>query len=197
MTGRFPRWKFGWSHFERHPEPSSSPQSDFGRSRGGPKCWWISTALLNCLAWWEQPTYYNSGMSFHFHTLHLLSFSHVYIWCLHFWWLNDGWIPLPRSNLLQESGCPVLDVRSPKEFQKGHMPGARNLPLQCPQLMPLGWFELPCPTWYNMVQPYPSISYCVGIVWLMWATLCLAPFGLTLMYFAWKGVDSLGRNIVS
>eukprot|EP00435_Cladocopium_sp_Y103_P055121 s855_g18.t1 len=30
--------------------------------------------------------------------------------------------------------CPVLDVRSPKEFQKGHVPGARNLPLQCPQL---------------------------------------------------------------
>ena len=35
---------------------------------------------------------------------------------------------LPCDNFLEASG-PIVDVRSPREFAQGHVPGARNLPL--------------------------------------------------------------------
>lgn len=35
----------------------------------------------------------------------------------------------PSFEALKDSGLPVLDVRSPGEFAKGHMPGAINLPV--------------------------------------------------------------------
>ena len=67
----------------------------------------------------------------------------------------------PRSDLsdlqsLQESErpCPVLDVRSPKEFHKGHLPGARNLPLQCPQGPRVDVGAVRVITYGTTVQPY-------------------------------------------
>ena len=36
---------------------------------------------------------------------------------------------LPATDFLQTTQRPILDVRSPAEFQKGHIPGAANLPI--------------------------------------------------------------------
>ena len=33
------------------------------------------------------------------------------------------------SGFLERNACPVIDVRSPAEFERGHIPGALNLPL--------------------------------------------------------------------
>lgn len=42
----------------------------------------------------------------------------------------EGWRPLgPRPFLELAHDLPILDVRSPKEFSHGHIPGALNLPL--------------------------------------------------------------------
>lgn len=35
----------------------------------------------------------------------------------------------PHSFFTSDSKIPIIDVRSPKEFQKGHIPGALNIPL--------------------------------------------------------------------
>jgi tRNA 2-selenouridine synthase len=41
-----------------------------------------------------------------------------------------GWSPLGPEQFLQQSkSVPVIDVRAPKEFRQGHIPGAINLPL--------------------------------------------------------------------
>ncbi len=33
-----------------------------------------------------------------------------------------------RLLLLQEQGCPIIDVREPMEYAQGHIPGAVNIP---------------------------------------------------------------------
>ncbi len=48
-------------------------------------------------------------------------------------WCNAGYsiaqIPQITASELRDSGVPVLDVRRPGEFTAGHVPGARNIPL--------------------------------------------------------------------
>jgi tRNA 2-selenouridine synthase len=42
----------------------------------------------------------------------------------------EGWSPLgPEQFLHQSLFVPVIDVRAPKEFRQGHIPGATNIPL--------------------------------------------------------------------
>ena len=49
----------------------------------------------------------------------------VEIWCI-----LQCWDHKTHLFQIQEPGGPtVLDVRSPQEFARGHLPGAKNLPL--------------------------------------------------------------------
>jgi rhodanese-related sulfurtransferase len=41
-----------------------------------------------------------------------------------------GDLPLADWNELAGSDVQILDVRTPKEFERGYIPGARNLPLE-------------------------------------------------------------------
>lgn len=45
-------------------------------------------------------------------------------------WSPKGWSPMGPEQFLQRSQwIPVIDVRAPKEFRQGHIPGAISLPL--------------------------------------------------------------------
>ena len=45
-------------------------------------------------------------------------------------WFGGAVVDAARVKALVAAGSPVLDVRTPEEFAAGHVPGARNLPVQ-------------------------------------------------------------------
>lgn len=90
-------------------------------------------------------------------------------------------VPPERAQELVDDGALLLDVRTAEEFEAGHVPGARNVPVERPNALAERWQELP--------KDRPIVVYCQTGRRSVKASELLAEKGFTEVYNVLGGYE--------